>query len=372
LRILTVTNMYPSARKEIYGTFVDEHVKATRRRGIHVDVFFTDTRGHRARYFGDLPRLAMALRTGRYDVVHAHHSYCVFQVVCGRTLARSSTPLLFTLHEGEANAPPGFRDEDADFLKRFVYWRRPKRLALQLSDLCVSVEAQLPRAVGYRGEYAVISPGVDTEAFRPLERINCRIDLALDPDERILFFPADPARPLKGADLLRRSLRFVDTPVRVVFGGAIPRRAMPIYINAADAVVQTSVYEASPTVLKEAMACNTPVVCTDVGDVAALFGNTPGCFRAPADERAVADAIEKALRYGPRSMGRDRVLALGLSVDAVADRYAETYSRLAKISHRGRKSSRAGPGHAVGVPLGQPSESAVERSSRAEDVANPR
>jgi hypothetical protein len=77
-----------------------------------------------------------------------------------------------------------------------------------------------------------------------------------------------------------------------------------------------------------------------VGDVAMLFGATPGCFCTPADERAVARAIETALRFGAAPGGRARVLTLGLSVDAVAERYAEKYERLAAAS-RARRHVRA-------------------------------
>jgi teichuronic acid biosynthesis glycosyltransferase TuaC len=329
--------MYPSPRDAIYGTFVQEHIEAARRLGFHMDVFFTDARGHRARYAGDIPRLIAKLRTGGYDVVHAHHTYSVFQAAFSRMILRARTPLLFTFHEGEANLPPGFRDTSADLVKRLVYSKRLKRLALDLSDCCITVEARLPRSVGYGGEYFVIPPGVDTTLFRPLDPVACRRRLGFRADERVVFFPADPSRLLKGADLFERSLRSVETAVRVVYGGAILRHEMPIYMNAADVVVQTSRYEASPTVVKEAMACNKLVVSTDVGDVADLFAATPGCFCTQADERSVARAIETALRFGAPPRGRERVLTLGLSTEVVAERYAEKYQRLAAASRSRRQ-----------------------------------
>lgn len=328
MKILTITNMYPFAGERYYGSFVREHVEALRSEGVEVDVMFVNPRKGKLRYLTDLPRLARAMRRGSYDVLHAQHSYCAVQTAGLRSVLRIDTPLLFTIHEGEAYSSSSV-GRSKTLTKRLAYCKRLKRLALELSDHVVTVDERLLAVLGYRGSpYSVIAPAVDTELFRPLDRAECRRRLGLEPAQEILFFPASIARPEKGADVLKAALTCLGRRVHVVYGGQIERAEMPVYMNAADVVVQTSHFEASPMVVKEAMACDTPVVSTDVGDVGALFGAAPGCFCADHDPPMIAAALRQALELTGPVGARERILASGLSPACVAGRYRELYHEM--------------------------------------------
>ena len=343
MKILTVTNMYPFAGDDYYGSFVREHVEALMGEGLEVDVVFLNAREGKLRYLTEMPRLAEAIRRRSYDVLHAQHSYCAVQTAGIRGALRIDTPLLFTIHEGEAHSSHT-AGRSRNLTKRLVYWKRLKRLALNLSDHVVTVDEGLLSAVGYRGSYSVIAPAVDTELFRPMDTAQCRRLLELPLEKSVLFFPASPERPEKGAEVFRASLAHLDAEVHVVYGGQIERADMPLYMNAADAVVQTSHFEASPMVVKEAMACDTPVVSTDVGDVRALFGAVPGCFCVDRQPSKIAEALERALELTEPVGGRDAVLARGLSPAAVAGRYREVYRKMSyspsAINGRGIRQGR--------------------------------
>jgi teichuronic acid biosynthesis glycosyltransferase TuaC len=331
MKILIVTNMYPTSKHPFYGIFVQEHVEALRKLGAHIDVFFTNPKRTRAAYLAGLPALARKLRAERYNIIHAQHSYCVYQLSFVRSLLRHRAPVVFTIHEGEAFIPDSFCDPQADFLKRFVYSKRLKRWALELADYVVSVERRLPQVVGYQGPYEVIPPGVNTDLFHPMDQLVCRKALGLPEQGLIIFFPASPTS-LKGFDLFQQSLAHLKLiNIRVVTGGSIPHDQMPLYMNAADVIVQTSYFEASPMVVKEAMACNRPVVSTDVGDVREIFGDTPGCFLCTHDPKDIAEKIEQALRFNQPAQGRERILELGLSLEQTARKYLALYERLTQM-----------------------------------------
>jgi glycosyltransferase involved in cell wall biosynthesis len=331
MRVLIVTNMYPCAGQPHLGAFVHEHVDALRRYGTSVDVFFTNAKEGRTRYLSDVPQLARTLRECSYDVIHAHHTYSVLQTVLARRLARRKTPLVFTVHEGEVHASPAARRAERHPLRRLVYLKAPKRLAMQLSDAVVSVEERLPRVAGFDGPYSVIAPAA-AEDFRPIDQRDARRSLGLPDDVCIVFFPASPERPEKGWPLFDAARTKLTTPIHLVTGGSIVREQMVLYMNAADVVVQTSLFEASPMVVKEAMACNTPVVSTDVGDVARLFRNTPTCFCVGATPDDVAAGIEQALSISDRAAApRERLVSLGLTAETVAKRYLDVFAAVTTL-----------------------------------------
>jgi teichuronic acid biosynthesis glycosyltransferase TuaC len=342
VRVLTVTNMYPYSGSPYYGVFVRDHVAALRAEGAEVDVLFTNPHLGRIRYATEVARLIGMLRRRRYDVVDAHHTYCVFQAVFARAAARARMPIVFTSHEGEVHLPHE-GERSADVLGRLVYSHRLKRHAFSLADAIVAVEERLPRAAGFRGDYVVVPPAVDTVVFRPVERSRARRTLDLE-DGPIVLFPADPARLHKGASLLEAALELLDRRPHVIHGGTIDRNAMPLYMNAADVVALPSRFEASPMAAKEALACDTPLVATDVGDVRRLFKGVPGFYCVEPSPQAVARGLERALAHRGAVGGRDRVLALGLTPSAVACRYLEVFQVAASSSDRqsAPRSRRAG------------------------------
>lgn len=336
MRILVVTNMYPTADAPAAGLFVHDHVRALEQQGLTVDVVAVHGRHSRAQYATALPALARQLRRGTFDLVHAQHTYCAVQVALAGALARRRPNVLLTMHEGESFLPAGIRDPEADRIRQLVYSKRIKRWAAGLADYVVTVAPGLAEALSLHTPHTVIPPGVDVDRFRPLDRDGCKGRLGLPRDVSIVFFPASPNRDFtKGYSVFMQAVGLLELPVHVVTAGGIHPRDMPLYMNAADVVVQASRFEASPMVVKEAMACDRPLVSTDVGDVRELFADVPGCFMSSHDPEDMADKIAMAAKFaGSQPGGRARILERQLTVQAVAKRYIALYEQIADSPRR--------------------------------------
>jgi glycosyltransferase involved in cell wall biosynthesis len=112
--------------------------------------------------------------------------------------------------------------------------------------------------------------------------------------------------------------------VELVVAWGVPHTDVPLYMNACDAFVFTSMQEGSPNVVKEALACDLPVVSVPIGDTAERLRGIAGC-ELVEDERpeAIAAALERVLRRGQRVAGRAAVASL--AEEAITARLIEVY-----------------------------------------------
>ena len=104
----------------------------------------------------------------------------------------------------------------------------------------------------------------------------------------------------------------------------IPNQDMPAYFNSADIVLLTSLWEGSPNVIKEAMACNCKIVSVDVGDVKEVIGNTKGCQVTSFNSDQIANAITKLLAYKEIPKGRSKVEHLNATT--IAKKLTQIYT----------------------------------------------
>ena len=309
MRALIVTNMYPTADRPALGSFVRDQVEALRRiGGVDIDVFSFVPGGINAYVRAASELRSRRHRRDRYDVVHAHFGLTAWPALtaCGNAHA-------VTLHGTDLAHPRS----------------RPVTLAaLPFVDLVATVSEPLatwipPWAV--HGRRAVLPTGVDTARFRPISRAEARAKLGLDPQQPCLLFPADPSRPEKRYD---RALA-VAGDIRLLTLGEVASANVPLYVNAANAVLVPSEREGFGLAALEALACDVPVLATPVGIHPTALEGVHGAYCAPFDEPNWRDALAPHLASDdPRIDGR--TTAERFSTDRMAAHVLATWRELLK------------------------------------------
>jgi teichuronic acid biosynthesis glycosyltransferase TuaC len=148
-----------------------------------------------------------------------------------------------------------------------------------------------------------------------------------------LLFASDPERPEKNFQLTHEAIELLtDEPdLELHFLKDVSNEMVPVFLNAADVLILTSLWEGSPNVIKEAMACNCPIVSTEVGDVKWVMGDVEGCYLASFNPRAVADNIKLALTFSGikgKTSGRERIFNLGLDSKTIAYKLVNIYEEI--------------------------------------------
>ena len=341
MKVLAVTNMWPSRVDPSSGTFVVSQIDSLRRLGIEVVVLHVDreTDG-RSVYRTLADRIRRTVETERPDVVHVMYGGVMADVV---TRAVEVPPVLVSFC-GSDILGGGARTALARVAT--AYGVRASRRAARRADGIVvksrALLAALPDGVAAERVW-VVPNGVDLDLFRPLDRAECRAQLGWDLHPEQVLFTANTTRPEKRFDLARAAFdrlasERAEVELRVLDG--IAYTTVPTWLNAVDVVLLTSVHEGSPNVVKEALACNVAVVSVDVGDVRERLDGIEGCYVADATPADLSAKLREALDRGGRVEARDRIL--DLSLESVALRVAEVYAELVTASVR--TPARAWPG----------------------------
>jgi glycosyltransferase involved in cell wall biosynthesis len=310
VRVLVVTSLYPTAAHPERGRFVADQVASLRAiDGVEVELFTFEPGG--ANYVRAGLELRRRYRGERFDVVHAHHGL-------GGWTARmlgGAAPLVVTFHGTDLEHPKVGK------LSR----RLASRIALPATVSEDLARRQLPGA-GRSRRVAVLPTGLDMDRFRPMPRAEARTALGLDPDGRYLLFPADPARPEKRHD--RATAVATRVGAELLAYAAIPPERVPLYVNAAAAVVVTSEREGFGLAALEALACDVPVLSTDVGIAPLALSGIEGALCAPFELERWSEAADNHLNASdPRVSGRAR--ASLFERDRMAQRVFQAYGDLA-------------------------------------------
>ncbi|MCH4821978.1 glycosyltransferase [Gramella lutea] len=250
-------------------------------------------------YIASIRKLRKHLKNNNYDIVHAHYS------LSGMVAALAGAKPLIVSLMGSDVKTKGNSKKGIYLFARF-FW-----------DSVIVKSHDMKESLDFKNiPISIIPNGVDFDRFKVYDRKICLEKTKWDNTKSHILFAADPARPEKNFSLAKESYGLLENgSLEMHYLNDISNEEVPFYLNSADVVLLTSLWEGSPNVIKEAMACCRPIVSTDVGDVKDVVGGTTGCFIADFNGKDVALKIEKAFQKNKTS-GREDIAYLESSVIA--------------------------------------------------------
>ncbi len=255
---------------------------------------------------------------------------------------------------------------------------RIERFTLPKADKIISVTSRMKDVLqsdyGIAGDkIVVIQNGANTDLFKPIDALEARAELNLEPDSSYICYVGSFSR-YQGIEYLIESAPFILSECpgakflivgegtmkeellslvkkmglvdKFVFAGKVSYEKVPIFINASDVCVAPKKplpCGYSPLKLYEYMACGKPVVATRTDGFEILEEHNAGLLIDPENPRELADAITKVLQKPELGKqmgknGRDCVVEKH-SWGSIARRVAEVCER-AVAEKRGSQSEK--------------------------------
>lgn len=312
MKVLHITNNYPTATYPIFGIFVKEQICSLSDHNIQCDVFFINGREKgKLEYLKAISRLRKYLSKNQFDIIHCHH---VLSAIC----------LILSGYAKENKTIVSFQNDPVNELGQ-IFFKFIKKYAK-----AIILKNNSPLIDNKNVYY--LPNGVNTNFFKQSDKKEAYIKLNLDLSKKyILFVSSNFIRKQKRYDRFQTTISILKEKHHNLEELSLintRRELIPFYFNAADIHLLTSDFEGSPNSVKEAMACNTSVVSTDVGNVKELLENVKGSFVSSSnDTKELARLVEIALNSKERN-GREKIIQLELDIDSVAKKLIDIYKKV--------------------------------------------
>jgi teichuronic acid biosynthesis glycosyltransferase TuaC len=302
LKILLATAMYPTDANPAFGAFVKTQVDDLRRAGVAVELLLLDGPRRKLNYATAVVELQKRLRNDpSINLVHAHYSYVG---AVARTQRR--VPVVLSYHGDDLLGTVNPLGRTKVSSKLIVLGGR---LVGRFADSVIVMSETMAKQLQGPNVH-VIPHGVDFDVFRPMPRDEARKALGLDQSGTYVLFGANPSIDTKRFPLAAAAvdeLQKTDPSVELLVRYKETQDQLALHMNACDVLVFPSFQEGSPTLVKQAMACNLPIVASNAGDVDEVIGKTAGCHVCERTPAAFAEALGKVLQREQRTRGREDI-----------------------------------------------------------------
>lgn len=329
IRILFITSQWPSEEKPHNAPFVKREAEALQKLGIQVDLLIYTGGWSFRKYFQAIRSMHRMINTHRYDLIHARFGQCGLVARFQKKL-----PVVVMYGGSDIQGSPNFTGINR--YKNYLLVGISRLLARMVDEVIVVAEPMgryLPRS-----DFHVIPSGLDLELFQPHSQSLAREKLGLSPNKKIVLFVGDPAKKIKRFSLAQAACTLARGQIpelELVVVNGEPSTSIPWYLSAGDVLLLVSSNEGSPNVVKEALACNLPIVSVDVGDVRERLSDIDGCLITEDDSpHSIADAIVTVLSNPKRLNSRTNEKLTSLDISKQAEKIMAVHLQAIKRKHK--------------------------------------
>lgn len=289
--------------------YISDQKEALEKLGINIKIFLIKGKGPIG-YLKNLPKLKNYIKEYCPDLIHAHYGLSGLLATL-----QHIKPVIITLHGSDINS----------LMPRFF-----SKIALHRANHVIFVSKKMADKIKINNPI-IIPCGINLDVFHPNDKNESIEIMGLNPEKTYILFSSYFNNKVKNVSLALKSINYLkkyENNIKLIELNNYTRNEVAILMNAVDVALLTSFSEGSPQFIKEAMVCNCPIVATNVGDISWVFGNTEGCYITSYKPKDVAEAILKALRFGKRTTGRERIKQLELDSESVAQKIISFYNKV--------------------------------------------
>ena len=289
--------------------FIIEQANSLEKLGVKVNYFVITGKGILG-YLKNLRLFKSKLESLDIELIHAHYGLSGLL----STLQRK-VPVVITFHGSDIN----------------IWWVRLfSLLASYLASKSIFVSRKLSEQLQVENA-EVIPCGVNMDKFTVLDKITAREKLGLDNKKNIILFTSRFDNKVKNYKLAKNATDLIGNNHILIELKGYSREELNLLLNAADLLLLTSHSEGSPQIIKEAMACNCPIVATDVGDIKEVISNTDGCYLSSFDPEDVSNKVKNVLSKKSRTKGREKIMNLDNKL--IAERIISVYKNILRTKN---------------------------------------
>ncbi len=272
---------------KLHQAFVYEQIETIKQKfNIEYDTFLIKGKGIKG-YLNSVPAMKQKIKDFSPDIVHAHFG------ISGLTAnLQRKVSVITTYHGSDAYLPKV---------------RLLSIIAAVLSVFNIFVSEKIRNNIRRNKQYSVIPCGINLDIFYPIEMKIARQKLNFDQGKVYVLFSSGFDNSVKNSALAFSGINLLQMDIELIELKNKNREEVNLLLNACNLLILTSISEGSPQIIKEAMACNCPIVSTDVGDIREVISDTEGCYISLFNPDDVADKIKLAIEFNKKTNGREKI-----------------------------------------------------------------